>query len=306
MAKKIKVFFNREPVRGPWGGGTKVLSAIVEELCSRGHNVTYDLHEKTEIIFCMDPRSNQVSNFDDLLRKRARDNSKIIQRVGDIGTHGKPDLYDLVKNTVSLSDHVIFPSKWARNNVKIDDKKVTIIQNAPLGQFINKIESKRQDYDTIRMITHHWSDNPMKGFDIYEKFNNFCRSKKDYSFTYVGRKPDSISLENYLSPQDVDGLVKIIPQFDVYITASRKEAGANHVLEAMALGLPVLYHNDGGSIVEYCQDRGLEYSSFDHLVELLSNKERIIELIKNTPSYTRNSNNMASEYVDLLEKIHES
>jgi hypothetical protein len=36
----------------------------------------------------------------------------------------------------------------------------------------------------------------------------------------------------------------------VYITASEHEAGANHIMEASAVGLPVLFNASGGSMME--------------------------------------------------------
>ena len=58
-----------------------------------------------------------------------------------------------------------------------------------------------------------------------------------------------------------------LPKYHIYLTASEEEAGANHVLEAAAAGLPIIYRNTGGSIVDYCHSMGEVYSSFDELIE---------------------------------------
>ena len=39
----MKIYVNRKPVLGPWGGGSKVLSAIITQLKRAGHDVVHDL-----------------------------------------------------------------------------------------------------------------------------------------------------------------------------------------------------------------------------------------------------------------------
>ena len=43
----------------------------------------------------------------------------------------------------------------------------------------------------------------------------------------------------------VSGLVDVLPSYDIYLTASEEEAGANHVLESLAAGLPIVYRDTG-------------------------------------------------------------
>jgi glycosyltransferase involved in cell wall biosynthesis len=301
----MKIYFNRRPVEGPWGGGTKVLSAIVQECIIRKHEISFEEEIHTErvfdIMFCMDPRPNQFVRFEDLIQKKLKDRtSKIIQRVGDLGTHGKPELLHLVQRTTRYADLVIFPSKWAQENSGISKKSI-VICNAPLAQFF--VETKQRINERISIVSHHWSNNTYKGFDIYEKLDQFCRDNNQFSFTFIGRKPDNIHLLNHIEPQDVKGLIDKLPNYDLYVTASRLEAGANHVLEAMAVGLPVLFHTDGGSINEYCEGRGISYSNFEDLKNLLIRKEHENIAFQ---KFKRNSKDMAKEYVDILEKEHEN
>ena len=303
----MKIYFNRRPVHGPWGGGSKVLTAIVDECLLRNHEVFFeeDIHKQIEfnILFCIDPRANQFVDYRHLLNHKLKfKNSKFIQRIGDLGTHGKPELLNALKQIVRFPDVIIFPSVWAKNYLNLESEKSIIIPNAPLKQFIvgrqNKILSKE-----FKIVSHHWSNNALKGFDIYKKLDDYCVITNKSSFTFVGRKPDDISLTNYIPPQDVDGLVSILPKHDVYITASKQEAGANHVLEALALGLPVLYHKDGGSINEYCQDFGIAYETFEDLVDIIENKKEKLQDISNKMVYRRSSKDMAEEYVNLFERI---
>ena len=48
----MKIYFNRKPVVGPWGGGNKTLHALVEAV-SRKHEITYSLDEDVELLIRM-------------------------------------------------------------------------------------------------------------------------------------------------------------------------------------------------------------------------------------------------------------
>ena len=60
----MRIFFNREPVPGPWGGGSKVLTSIIDQCLVRGHEITFDVNSRSNIIFCIDPRPHQNFNFE--------------------------------------------------------------------------------------------------------------------------------------------------------------------------------------------------------------------------------------------------
>jgi predicted glycosyltransferase len=202
-----------------------------------------------------------------------------------------------------MADLVVFPSAWARDRAAINNKNLAVIPNAPLNDFIVERESYKLG-NPIRLVTHHWSNNTMKGFDVYEELDNFCKKSGKFTFTFIGRKPDDVLLQNHIPPQDIQGLVDLLPKHDIYITASRQEAGANHVLEAMGMGLPVLYHSDGGSINEYCNERGLAYDNARMLIEILE-KEDLHNMLK-MPKYTYSSDIMAKSYVDMIECVFAS
>ncbi len=48
----MKIYINREPVSGPWGGGNKTLQALIDRIKDEGSQVTFDLSESDiDIIF---------------------------------------------------------------------------------------------------------------------------------------------------------------------------------------------------------------------------------------------------------------
>ena len=108
----MKIYLNREPVSGPWGGGNKFVTALCSALERQKYQVVHKLEPGIDLIFCFDPRPNRYNErYIDLLIYKASNNIKIIQRVGDLGTHSKPELTKVVKKTLQHSDYFIIKKK---------------------------------------------------------------------------------------------------------------------------------------------------------------------------------------------------
>lgn len=271
----MKIYINRQPVLGPWGGGNKTLVALIEAL-QVNHDITFSLDKDVDVIYCQDPKPGPDGLwYQDFWNHKTKYGSKIVQRVGDVGTHRGEDVTKLVRDTAHHSDIVIFPSGWAKAAIGFNKQNYFTIQNAPNDSFYahRSTNLELESRDNLRIVTHHWSTNDMKGFEIYEALGDYAKRNKNIDFCFIGRyskkfKHHGITL---LDPKDIIELSKTLPTYDVYLTASKLEAGANHVLEGLACGLPVLYRTGGGSIDEYCSQYGLEYSNFDELITCIDN-----------------------------------
>ena len=298
----MKIFINRKPVSGPWGGGNKSVTALHERLIEENFEIADTLSDDVKIIFCFDPRSDNTGLwYGDFLNHKKVFGSRIIQRVGDCGTHGKPDLTELVTQSTRFSDFVIFPSLWAKKTIAFTGNNFSIVPNGPHRDFYKR---RKNTYSTIpkNLITHHWSTNPKKGFEFYSYIDKNMDAL-DINFTYIGRLPEGFSFKNanYLPPMEMNSISKELENADIYLTASLEEAGANHVLEALAVGLPVAYHSGGGSIVEYCRDYGVSFNNFDEMknsINTISNDygtyhNKIVE-------YNRSVDDVVEEYLDIL------
>jgi len=299
----MKIYFNRKPVSGPWGGGNKTVNSLVNRLHD---NVVFDLEDDVDIIFCVDPRPNEDGLwYQDFLDHKSKFGSKIIQRVGDVGTHGKPELTDLVKQSIHYSDLCVFPSQWAFEYVNASTNSI-VIPNGPLSDFYQFRNQSLKISKPIRVVTHHWSDNDKKGFDIYSSFKDFV--DEDFYFTYIGRYSNKYSKDgiDFIEPIDTESLKSILPEHDVYLTASQEEAGANHVLEAMASGLPVVYRSGGGSIDEYCSDEFgcVSYEGLGDLSTILNAVVDNYELYKNKVlNYQRTNEDLVDEYLEVIGNV---
>tara|TARA_Y100001938_G_scaffold150797_1_gene243492 strand:+ start:4068 stop:4982 length:915 start_codon:yes stop_codon:yes gene_type:complete len=300
----MKIYLNRSPKTGPWGGGNKTVTKLSEKLVEQGHEVVYELCKGIDIIFCFDPRPNergeQYANF---LDYRNKTDCKIIQRVGDLGTHGKPQLTSFVKETIELSDFLIFPSEWAKEKIEYKKNNYKIVHNAPLEMFYNyRNENSNIVGQKIKVITHHWSTNPKKGFDYYNTVDRACRDSKFLSFTYIGRLPEDMEMSNHIEATgDNNFIAKKLSESHIYLTASEEEAGANHVLEAMAAGIPVVYHENGGSIPNYCNGYGLSFEDeMSMFVKIRDVAYNYADYKAATMKYQRNMSNVIEEYIEVI------
>ena len=301
----MKIYINRKPRHGPWGGGNKLVTELSEALLAKKHEVTYSLeHEDIDVILCFDPRPNQRGEwYQTFLQYREKFGAKIIQRVGDLGTHSKPELTNLVRQTISLSDFIIFPSEWAKEWIGYKKDNCVVIHNAALDIFHEYKKPSLELGRPIRLVTHHWSNNKKKGFDIYKKIDELVGKHPDkYQFTYIGRIPSNFSFRfaNYIEPIESEKISKILSENNIYVTASREEAGANHVLEGMACGLPVAYHTNGGSIPEYCGDNGVGFEDFDQMLSAIQTIKQDYAFYKsNVLEYNESIETVVNKYVEI-------
>ena len=56
----MKIFINRKPVSGPWGGGNKSVTALHERLIEENFEIADTLSDDVKIIFCFDPRPDNT------------------------------------------------------------------------------------------------------------------------------------------------------------------------------------------------------------------------------------------------------
>jgi glycosyltransferase involved in cell wall biosynthesis len=303
----MKIYIDRAPVIGPWGGGNKTVTKLTSRLKHLGIEVVHTLDDdQVDIIFCFDPRPNKFGLwYQHYLNYKNQHGCKIIQRVGDLGTHGKPELTELVRMTIPHSDFLIFPSEWAREHIGYSGDNFKIVHNAPISDFY-KSRTNNPLSKKIKIVTHHWSTNPKKGFDIYALIDYIIGENDDLSFTYIGRLPEGFKFHNstYVEATgDNEMLAKLISECHIYLTASEEEAGANHVLEALACGLPIAYHSKGGSIVEYCRDYGLSYDDRSNLLATIRKiSDRYSLYKKKAMEYNDNIDRSVDRYLEIIEE----
>ena len=241
----------------PQGGGHYFLQSLAEYLATKNWRITTRPGPGSDILFT---NHWTLSRSRILWYLRTYPNLRVVQRIdGAAQDYGRHDDADARQRQVGqLADLVIFQSQYCRHSTRI--KFPVIPQDGPVVH--NPVDVERfhpdGDRETLpgnrRVACISWSTNPMKGAaSIYAVAQN-C---PDLTFVLCGRYPDAPALPNILALGVVDRerLPRVLRSCDVLLTFSKNEACPNHVLEALASGLPVLY-DDSGAMQEVIGDCG--------------------------------------------------
>ncbi len=259
----VRVAFNMRWKRGPYGGGNQWLGQVGPYLERCGFRTMSRLGDGVDCVLGTHAGlSGGLSfSYDDVLRaKQMNPRLRCIQRINDNDIRKGTDKMDAHLAACNrAADHTVFVSEWLRDYHAerwFDTARPhSVIHNGadpavfhPFGGNIWK------PGDPIRLVTHHWSDNPAKGFPVYEALDAAIADGRlpGVELWIVGRWPESIRWQAARTFPARAGkrLAEVLRQCHVAVTASRNEPGAMHPVEAMQCGLPLLYTADTGGTVE--------------------------------------------------------
>jgi glycosyltransferase involved in cell wall biosynthesis len=249
----MKILVNRRPVSGPWGGGNSFVKALIPALESSGHEVTHTLEPDIDCFFAMDPRpDSSCPGIGDFLQQFSHDRIPIVQRINECDARKNTEHMDSLLLQCSQYLHqTIFVSAWMQDYFlqkgwRCD--RTTYIHNGVDKSIFKPYFRKKGPIKSV--VAHHWSNNLLKGFDAYE-FLDYLAGKGKLKFTYIGRHRDSFSNTEIIEPCTGKELAKNLALHDFYVSGSRFDPGPNHILEALAVGLPTYVHAKGGGAVEF-------------------------------------------------------
>jgi glycosyltransferase involved in cell wall biosynthesis len=202
-------------------------------------------------------------------------NVKIVLRVNE--NDARKGTNNVDKTLVEASKHIdgtVFVSRWLQSyfaKKKWKCKNQTVIVNGVAADVFSP--QPKLNNGKINIVTHHWSDNEMKGADYYELIDDFVGKNSDkFSFTYIGRHKCDFKNTTVIRPLHGKALGDELGKYDVYVSASRFDPGPNHITEAISCGLPTYVHKDGGGAVEFAGNDHV-FSSYVELEKLLLNGE---------------------------------
>jgi len=266
-------FSMNPPKRVPMGGGASFVLGFEKFLTDRGHQVEFhsDINDQPDVYFILDPRPlNYSRNWLTIehiryLQSVLKIKTPIVHRVNDTDKHpGRPASYTIqVADLANRSNKVVFVSNWVKEFYgKTIESDNTIIHNGVDGElFKMRGDSKGEN---LKLITHHWSSNMMKGWEYYKEIDDWLENNKDIEFTIIGRPPGNMSFKNakLIPAMAKEEIAPELRKANVYITASKYEACGNHYIEGVASGLPLLFHREGGGVWEM-QEFGEPFSARD-------------------------------------------
>ncbi len=318
----MKIALGQKVTEGPWGGGNNFAKSLLIYLQSHGHTVIDTLDDDDiDIILMTDPRKrnpNAAFVAGDILRYLMfrNPNALVVHRINEC---------DERKNTKTMNfrlrlsnyaaDHTVLIGSWLKD-LKVwrkdnADKYSVILNGADSEVFHDNGHRLWDGNEPLRLVTHHWGGNIMKGFDVYRVLDELLDTEQwrgKLEFTYIGNLPSGFSFKyaQHIPPDSGESLAEKLRQNHVYITASINEPAGMHHIEGALCGLPLLFRSSG-ALPEYCSGFGEAFTSptdfEDALIRMRDNYTNWQQQLKN---YPHTSHKMVSEYTRLFEDLIEN
>jgi glycosyltransferase involved in cell wall biosynthesis len=210
-----------------------------------------------------------------------------------------------------VADYTVFVSGWLRDYHAArwfdSARPHSVVWPGADARFFHPIGgAKWNGKQPLRIATHHWSDNWNKGFDVYRDIDELACGELagKIELHVIGRWPADLKWKSAKTHPPASGadLAVLLRNCHAYVSASRHEPGAMHVVEGLQCGLPMLFHPDTGGTVEQAQAYGIPIGASlrDSLLEL---RERHSELRKKLLADPPSGSRMAAAYQAILTRL---
>lgn len=317
----MKASLNIKFIDGPFGGAMQFARTFREYLEKQNVEVVTTLEDDNiDIIFHIVPFPHmEISSYsflDAADYKRSHPKAKIILRINECderkGTH---HMNPLIIQASHYSDHIIYIASWLKPLFEAQGLNPAIPSSVILNGADNTIFHSRNKLpwngsDKMKIVTHHFGGNYMKGHDMYQKLDQLL-SRKEFSdifeFTFIGNIPENIAYEHtrVITPLSGISLGDELRRHHIYITATRNEPAGMHHVEGALCGLPLLYL-ESGALPEYCHDYGVGFTEENFVEKLHELRNRYPEFLENLKSYPNMSDHMNSQYYQsILQVLHQ-
>lgn len=260
---KIYIYYNI--TEKPWGGGNSFLKAFRNYI----HRSRKDVEIVTSInddydVFFMNGGHKDQGVYIDLkevgkiarpsLIKRflGKKRPEIIYRLDGARfrySKTRSEMDDLQFKALSLADHAIFQSEECLDSFKevgYSGKNYSIILNGVDQTIFNTHGKTRWDRGTtVKILSTGWSSNIHKGFEVISLFSEI-EGVESY---FVGNwcKEVDVRKVKVIPPVKQEELSLYYKDSDLFLHAAEDDPCPNVVLEALCSGLPIIYHNSGGT-----------------------------------------------------------
>ena len=310
-----RIALNMRPVFGAWGGGNQWLLQMARYLAFSGYELHYDLAEEVDCMVINHSGLTGKLTFgleEIAAYKRRVPGVKIVHRINDNDVRKQTSAMDpLLARYNAFADHTVFISEWLRDYHAerwFDHTRPhTCVLNGADPSVFHPIGGAdwRQD-GKLRFVTHHWSDNPMKGFPQYAELDARIAAGElpDVELWVIGRWPKEIAWKSARTFPPAHGaeLASLLRQCQAYITASLHEPGGMHFIEGLQCGLPLLFHLDGGGIVELGRQFGVGFRE-DLVGGVRELQKRYPELRRKVLATPPSGDRMCIAYREILQRV---
>ncbi len=314
----MKIAINFCPHQGPWGGGNRFVVALIERLELLGHTVLFNLKDRfIDLILIIDPRHNNPNvtfTSSAILRYLCFKNREVIvvHRINECDERkNSRHMNKKLKMANYCADHTVFVGTWLKTldiwHKEKSQNSTVILNGADTRVFHSNGWKAWKGDERFRLVTHHWGNNWMKGFDIYGQLDKMLSDpfwRDRLHFTYIGNIPKGYRFENstHIEPLDGEQLADELRTHHGYITASINEPGGNHQTEGALCGLPLLYR-DSGCMPEYCEGYGYKFNANNFENELREYLSKYQLYVPHMETYPHRMSQMLDHYLCLFDKL---
>lgn len=305
----MKAYINRKPVSGPWGGGNLFVKAFLDHAgATPGVELVSGAKATPNVILLAGidwQGPDAISAEQAIMYRMYMDPTcKIVLRVNDNDARkGTKTVDEMLLKVSAHVDSTVFVSAWLQRHFNdrgwsCKDQHV-IVNGVDLEAF--KPQPKL-DNGKLNVVAHHWSDNPLKGADVYERLDELVGAQPDlYTFTFIGRTKSRFKHTRLVHPLQGKALGEELGKHDIYVSASRHDPGPNHVLEALACRLPTYVIAEGGGCVEFA-GHDHSFRDWNDLEAILSScRPPLSSMIDNTALVPTTWQACVAEYNRVLE-----
>jgi glycosyltransferase involved in cell wall biosynthesis len=314
----MRIGINIHKIKGPYGGANQFANVLEKHLRKHGHEVTREILPKLDIILIISSQKHpktttfDIQDIQDYIALHPE--TVVVHRVNTLDENRGSDLgiNRAVLEANRLADHTVFVSTFVKNFFEkkgMDLKKPysIILNGADEEIFFSHGRLAWQPGEKMRIVTHHWSANYLKGFDIYERLDQLLGTQPFQSlfeFYFIGNLPLGLELKNTLlfPPAWGKELGDLLRGMHIYLTAARLEASGQHHVEGMGCGLPVLYLNSG-ALPEYCEGYGLDFNLLNFEEKLLEIRSKYAELYPAVMQCPYGGERMSSQFENLFSDL---
>ena len=310
------VAISMRPVSGPWGGSSPFVWQIRSFLQARGYAVRFDLRQPVDAVLLIDPRDdlqNKAFGLREIAEaKRANPRLRVIHRVNECDQRKNTGFMDAILEEASaVADHTVFISAWLRDYFTArwfdPARPHAVIYNGAAVRDFHPIGAlPPAPGEPLRVVTHHWSDNPLKGFDVYEIVDRLIADGQlpGFELWVIGRWPKSLVWQaaKTFPPASGARLGALLRRCHLYLTATRWEPCGMHHVEGAQCGLPLLFHRDGGGVVEAGERYGIGFTD-DVKAALLAARDGYAGLRQQVLTRMPSGDRMCLEYAEVIQSV---
>ncbi len=273
VAPVARIAINMRPIFAAWGGGNQWLLQVARYLQYSGYHVQYDLRgeEVDCILMNHGGLTGKLSISLDEVKayKKRHPRVAVVHRINDNDVRKKTTEMDArLARFDEVADHTVFISEWLRDHHASHwfnrSKPHSCILNGADPAVFHPVGGRAwSGKEPLRLVTHHWSDNWMKGFGVYQQIDEMIARDElpGIELWIIGRWPKEITWRRAHTAPPANGaaLASLLRKCHVYVTASLHEPGGMHFIEGLQCGLPLIYHEDGGGIPELGAQYGIGF-----------------------------------------------